>query len=112
MHKCNTKLIPQLHVGLLVILLALLSIQAPEAESVHDLPQCVVVVEELNGAHDVEVDLRVRTHVEGMDGTWGFGDIVAWLANPFVPRKQTISKPINVEVKKEKKHTRDNPSCP
>ena len=60
----------------------MLLVHAPKTEAVHDLPKSVVIVEELDRAHDIEDNFRVLTHEQCMDGTWDFNDIVTWLAFP------------------------------
>lgn len=67
------------------ILLAVLEIHAPEAEAIHRLAKGVVLIEELDRAHDVEQDFRVLAHPECMDCAGVLTDIISLLGLPSVP---------------------------
>lgn len=78
------QLVPQLVVHLETMLLAVLQIHAPETEPIHRLTEGIVVVEEFNGAGNVEDDFGILAHVQGMDCAGHLGDVVAFLADPFI----------------------------
>ena len=65
--------------------MAMIDIHTPEAEAIHDLTECVIIVVKFNGSHDIEHDLGISAHIESVDGTWALGDIVTWLSLPGVP---------------------------
>lgn len=46
------------------MLVAMINIHAPEAESIHDLTQSVIIVVELDGSHNVEDDLGVLSMID------------------------------------------------
>jgi hypothetical protein len=64
---------------------AVLNIHPPEAETIHDLAEGIVLVEELNGAHNIEDDLGVLAHVQSVDGARHLRNVVTWLAHPGIP---------------------------
>jgi hypothetical protein len=79
--------IPQTLVRLDAFLLAMLLVHTPKAKAIHNLPQRVVLVVELDAAHDVEDDVRAGAHVERVDRAGRFGDVVACFADPVVPAR-------------------------
>ena len=101
--------VPQIQVWFLANLLAMLLVHAPEAEAVHDLSQCIIVVEEFNRSHNVENDFRVLAHEKSVDRAWNLDNVVAWRATPLVP---TILKSVHYLPLVDLQLTRDSPSCP
>ena len=68
----------------------MLLVHSPEAEAVHYLSQCIVLVVKLDGAHHCEYNFTTGTHIQGMDRSWNLSHIVASLANPVVPAMELV----------------------
>lgn len=82
-------LIPKTGVDLHAMLVAVLHVHTPKAESVHDFTQGIVIVIKFNGSHNVEDDFRLGTHVQRMNGSRILGHIITWLALPRVPGRRS-----------------------
>lgn len=74
----------------------MLIIQMRITKDIHRVLQGVIIVEELQTAGYGEHNLCALTHVQRMDGTGVFDDVVAWFGDPVVSIKTTVNKYLKV----------------
>jgi hypothetical protein len=61
-----------------------LKVHAPKAEAIHSLTKSVVLIEELDRAHDVEQDFGVLAHPQGVNGTGILANVITLVGLPSI----------------------------